>query len=515
MSSESTSGSETDETVDRSVGRRTLLGALAAAGLAGCPSDGGDNTATEGGEDGSADTSTPASTPTATPADGSDGTPEETETDSDTDTPSEPDPEVQRRIREHRTSELTVEVTDGSGSAVTDAEVEVAMREHEFAFGTAVNAGALINESSEGDNYREYIPELFNTAVIENQMKWAFWERDPDLADDAVNWLLDRGLDVRGHVCLWGREGVGAIPPDIQTAVEERDGETIRERTMQHIEDIITHYGDDITEWEVVNEAMHAYQFQLGYYGDDIDQEEPWTGEVVPWTSELLAEWYSKADEVREENDLDVGLGVNDFNQFAYDYTDGRYETQIDHINENATQLDVVGLQGHVGARQGEFNTNSDPDGRVDAATVAAEIDKWADHGASVKITEFDTYNGDDWEDDEERAEVLSNYLRGAFSHPGVDGFLMWGFWDGRHWESEAPLFYEDWEEKPAYDVWTGLVFDEWWTEESGAADDEGTFSTTGFKGEYEVTATVDGTEVTETVTLSDGGATVELSPDA
>jgi len=492
------------------VGRRSLLGALAAAGLAGCPSDGGDGTPTdEGGDD------TPTPTPTPTPEAGADAPPEETDAPSETDTATEPDPAVDRRIREHRTSELTVEVTDGSGDPLADADVEVAMQEHEFGFGTAVNAGTLIEESSEGDEYREHIPELFNKAVIENQMKWRFWESDPDLADAAVDWLLERGLDVRGHVCIWGRSDVGAIPSDILTAIEDRDAETIRERSMAHIEDVITHFGDDVTEWEVVNEAMHAYQLQLGVYGDDIDQAEPWNGEVVPWRSPLLAEWYSKADEVRRENDLDIGLGVNDFNQFEYSYTDGRYQSQIEHLNDNAVQLDTVGLQGHVGARTGEFNTNSNPDGRVSASRVAAEIDKWAEYGASVKITEFDTYAGNAWADDEERAQVLENYLRGAFSHPAVEDFLMWGFWDGRHWQEEAPLFYEDWSEKPAYDVWTGLVHDEWWTEASGTTDESGAFSTTGFKGEYEVTATIDGQEVTETVTLSDEGATVELSADA
>ncbi|QLH78807.1 endo-1,4-beta-xylanase [Halosimplex rubrum] len=506
MSSEDTFGSDADERSEGTVGRRSLLGALAAAGLAGCPSDGGDATATDGETD--------ASTPTVTPEGAADATPEATDTESGTDTPTEPDPAVERRIREHRTSELAVEVTDGSGEAVADAEVAVAMRAHEFGFGTAVNAGTLIEESSEGDEYRERIPELFNKAVIENQMKWRFWESDPELADAAVEWLLEQGLDVRGHVCIWGRSDAGAIPSDVLTAIDDRDAETIRRRSMDHIEEIITHYGDDVTEWEVVNEAMHAYQLQLGVYGDDIDQAEPWNGAVAPWTSPLLAEWYGKADEVRRENDLDIGLGVNDFNQFGYSYTDGRYQSQIEHLNDDAVQLDTVGLQAHVGARTGEFNTNSEPDERVSASRVAEEIDKWADYGASVKITEFDTYNGDDWEGDEQRARVLENYLRGAFSHPDVEDFLMWGFWDGRHWRSEAPLFYEDWSEKPAYDVWTGLVFDEWWTEESGTTDESGAFSTTGFHGEYEVTATVDGTEVTETVTVSEGGATVELSPD-
>jgi GH35 family endo-1,4-beta-xylanase len=349
--------------------------------------------------------------------------------------------------------------------------------------------------------------------VIENQTKWAFWENNQQLADDAIYWLLDQGLDVRGHVCIWGREGVGAIPSDIQRAIDNRNGQYIRERSMQHIEDIITHYGDDLTEWEVVNEAMHVFQIQLGVYGGKINQDQPWTGEVVPWTSELLADWYSKAQSVIDTNGLDLGVAVNDFNQFAYAYTDNRYETEINHINNNAS-LDTVGLQSHVAARTGEFNTNNNPDARISASQVADEINKWADHGARVKITEFDTYGGNDWNGDQERADVLENYLRGAFSHPGVDDFIMWGFWDGRHWKNEAPLFYRDWSKKPAYDVWTGLVYDEWWTDESGTTDSSGTYSTSAFLGEHEITAETNSDSSTTSVSVlnSSGTTTVTLT---
>ncbi|QPV64252.1 endo-1,4-beta-xylanase [Halosimplex litoreum] len=419
---------------------------------------------------------------------------------------------VDERIQEHRTGDLEVVVENPDGSAVSGAEVSVSQQEHEFGFGTAVNADRLVDQSSEGDNYREYIPELFNTAVLGNHHKWRFWENNRQTADEATNWLLDQGLDMRGHVCLWGREDVAAIPSDIQTAIEERDAETIRERSMAHIEEIITHYGDDITDWDVVNEAMHVYQLQLGVYGDQIDTEEPWNGEVVPWTSQLLADWYDEAASVIDENDLDVGIAVNDFNQFPYSYTDNRYESQIDHINENGAQVDTVGLQAHIAAREGEFDTNSDPDGRIDVDQVVSEINTWADHGARVKITEFDTYNGDDWNSDEERADVTENYLRGAFSHPGVDAFVVWGFWDGDHWENEAPLFYQDWSQKPAYDVWTGLVYDEWWTDDSGTTDDSGAYATSAFLGDHEITVGTDSAETTETVSVSDASGTTTVT---
>jgi|GEM_PF-1516823 len=419
---------------------------------------------------------------------------------------------VDERIREHRAGDLEVVVENPDGSAVSGAEVSVSQQAHEFGFGTAVNANTLINSSAEGDNYRQYIPELFNKAVMENRHKWDFFENEQSLADEATQWILDQGLDVRGHVCLWGREDVAAIPSDVQTAIDDNDAETIRERSMAHIEDIITHYGEEFTEWEVVNEAMHAYQMQIGVYGDQINTDEPWTGEVVPWTSQLLADWYDKAESVIDENDLDLGIAVNDFNQFPYSYTDSRYESEIDHINSNAVQLDTVGLQAHVAARTGEFNSNDSPDGRIDAGQVAAEMNKWADHGARLKITEFDTYNGSDWNSDEERAQMLENYLRGAFSHPGCDDFIMWGFWDGRHWESEAPLFYQDWSQKPAYDVWTGLVYDEWWTDDSGTTDGSGAYATTAFLGDHEVTVSTDSAETTETVSVSNASGTTTVT---
>jgi GH35 family endo-1,4-beta-xylanase len=418
---------------------------------------------------------------------------------------------IDARIQEHRTGRVEVVVETADGSAVSNADVSITQQEHDFGFGTAVNANTLINNSNSGDNYRTYIPKLFNKAVIENRTKWAFWEEQRQLADEAVYWLLDQGLDVRGHVCIWGRDGVSAIPDDIQTAIDNRNGQYIRERSMQHIEDIITHYGDDLTEWEIVNEAMHVYQLQLGVYGDQINTDQPWTGEVVPWTSDLLADWYSQAASVINNNGLDLGIAVNDFNQFAYAYTDNRYETEINHIN-GAVQLDTVGLQAHVAARTGQFNTNNNPDGRISASQVVDEINKWADHGARVKITEFDTYGGNDWNSDQERADVLENYLRGAFSHPGVDDFIMWGFWDGRHWKNEAPLFYRDWSKKPAYGVWTGLIFDEWWTDETGTTDGSGTYTIDAFLGDHEITVETGSGSITKNVSLTDPNGTTTVT---
>jgi len=413
------------------------------------------------------------------------------------------------RIADHRTSELTVEVTDGTGEAVADAEVDIAMQEHEFGFGTAVSADFLTEESDDADTYRGHVTDLFNLAVLGNHHKWRFWEENRELSDAATDWLEDQGLDIRGHVCLWSDVSAWSVPPDVVRAMgvewedngvtdPELDPEYVRERTLEHVPAIIDYYGDRITEWEVANEIVHKPGLIEAVNGvaatDDASLED-----VDPVEAPILAEWYAAAREAAPDG---MPLGVNDYNTLSgpYESTRDDYERQIEFLADSEGGLDFAGLQSH-------FNQGS----ALTPQQVKAGLDRYAETGVRLRITEFDMAD-ENWAE-EDKAVFFRQLLKVAFSHPAVDDFLVWGIYSPNHWRDDAPFFAEGWEEKPALDEYRSLVFDEWWTEESGTTDDEGTFATTGFDGEYEVTATVDGQEVTETVTLSDGGATVELSP--
>mgnify|MGYP000353819135 CR=1 FL=1 len=414
---------------------------------------------------------------------------------------------AEERIQEHRTADLTVNVADADGNAVSDADVEVAMQEHDFGFGTAVNAGTLINDSSEGDDYRTTITDLFNTAVLENQHKWRFWERNTELADSATEWLLDRDLTMRGHVCTWGSVDAYSVPNDVVSAMgvewdggnvtdPELDPEYVRQRTMEHIPEIIDHYGDDIDEWEVANEVIHEpglIKAVNGIRGSDDTTLEDVSAVEAP----ILGEWYDTAREAAPDS---ISLAMNDYNTLAgpYPATRGQYERQVEFLTDHS--LDSVGMQCH-------FSENE----TLSPSETMEGLDMYAQHDVRLRITEFDMYD-EGWAE-EDKATFFYQFLKTAFSHPAVDDFLVWGFWDGRHWQDDAPFFTQEWEEKPALSEYRSLVFDEWWTEESGSTDGDGSFATTGFKGAYEVIATIDGEEVTETAELSDDGATVELSP--
>ncbi|MCU4740629.1 endo-1,4-beta-xylanase [Natronoglomus mannanivorans] len=408
------------------------------------------------------------------------------------------------RIETYRTGDLEVVVEDESGEPIAGADVDVEMRAHDFGFGVALSAPRVLEESADADQYREHVPELFNKAVLGNHHKWRFWEENRETADEATQWALDQGLDVRGHTCIWSNRDAYAVPADVEDAIDEGDAEHIRERSLEHIEEIITHYGDDIEEWDVVNEAVHEYALVEGVYGDAVD-DDPWEGEVVPWQSPLLAEWYERAQAVAEQEG--VGIAVNDYNTLVgpHDYARDWYRAQIEFLLEEGIDLDGIGMQCHFGV-----------DERLTPEEILAGLDLYADYGAELRATEFDTFQGE-WSR-EQQADYLYEFLKTFFSHPQTQDFVMWGFWDGDHWgesygeEDDAPLFTEDWEPKPAYDRYVELVFEEWWTDEAGSTGADGTYATTAFLGEHELTVDTGEETITRTVDVTDADRTTTVT---
>lgn len=376
--------------------------------------------------------------------------------------------EAERRIRQHRKTDLRVEVTDGNGNPVSGATVDVHMRRHGFDFGTAVNAEYLLEESEEGGKYRTNVRNLFNKAVLENRHKWAFWEQESErqLATEATDWLLRNGLEMRGHTCIWQRPNQSAIPDDVVEATKTADQDRIQQRTDDHVSEIVSHYDGvgNFTEWDVVNEPVqfHAMTNVLDPFARSVE-------------SPALVEWYRRAAEA----DPDAQLFVNEYDIVPGDdeCKRNRYEQLIRFLRRREAGLGGIGMQAH----------HYSPALRRSPKELLSTLDRFGQFGVPIQITEFDTW-GDGWTESME-AEYLYRFLKTVFSHPAVEGFLMWGIWDELHWKDNAPLFRSDWSPKPAYDQYRRLVFDQWWTVETGRSDPNGVYATTGFLGEYDITA--------------------------
>lgn len=394
--------------------------------------------------------------------------------------------EAAQRIEQIRKANLTVRVQDAGGAPVAGASVQVEMLKHDYAFGSAVVSRLFAGNNGHNPTYEAKLLDLdgrghgFNWVVFENALKWPAWEQNwittkPETAN-AVQWLRNRGIQIRGHNLLW--PGWNNLPPDIQA--NQDNPQYIRNRIFNHIEEICTYPGiaGNIAEWDVLNEITtnrdleYALQGQPGY----------------PTGREIYAEVFEKLAEV----DPHTKTYINDYVTISQANTGGGlYDLKKQFAQElidAGAQLDGIGFQGHIGG----FPTSI-----YDVYDILEDF--YNTFGTTAKITEYDT---DAALGDELAATYLRDFLTMVFSHPGTDGFMMWGFWDGAHWHDNAPLFYQDWTLKPAGLAFIDMVFDEWWTEESGLTNASGEFRLRGFKGTYRITIDNGDEVLTDTIEL-------------
>lgn len=382
------------------------------------------------------------------------------------------------RIEKIRKGDLTVIVKTKAGKLVSGAKVSVRMKKQAFGFGTAVVAQKLATDGDENLRYQKEVERLFNRIVFENDLKWGPWEDGAsntgywrrEYVDGALKWLSARNIDVRGHNMVWGSwrwlpasiKSLSGDPKALEAAIEKR------------IEDVGSAMDGHVIEWDVVNEPVPEHDLTdiLG--------------------KSAMVTWYQAARKV----DTHALLFVNDYpSPDTTAHLDG-YDQTIQFLLDNHAPLQGIGLQGHVGSSPWSI------------PAFLQTLDKLGAHGLPVEITEYDT----DIKDEQLDAQFFKDFLTAAFSHPSVEGFLMWGFWDGAHWHNKAPLFHQDWTPKPSDKVYEDLVLHDWWTNADGATGAEGSYAVRGFLGDYEVTVTKGSKTVTVPVKLGKEGLTLPVT---
>ncbi|MEM9916540.1 MAG: endo-1,4-beta-xylanase [Bacteroidota bacterium] len=392
------------------------------------------------------------------------------------------------RIETLRKADLNVTVKDANGTVIEGATVKVEMQKHAFGFGSAFVGCRFPGNDCFDATYIEKITDLdgkghgFNVGVTENALKWDAWEEEwlgsPGETVAAVEWLSDRGIEVRGHAMVW--PGWQYLPEDL---FENRTDLTyLRSRMQQRINRMLMDpkLSDMVREWDVLNEITQNRDLEAAFRADPN---------------------YSSGREVYLEIfDLIKNTAPNTVN-YINDYvtlsgggsgksvTD-RYKAYISEIIDGGAKVDGIGFQCHIGTQ---------PTSILKIQETLNEF--YQRYGKRMKITEYDI---DDKVDEATQAKYLEDFLTIIFSHPGVDAFLMWGFWDGNHWKGNAPMFYEDWSLKPSGESFNKKVFGDWWTEEEGATNGSGVAAFRPFKGVHKITITKDGQSVETTVNLEE-----------
>jgi GH35 family endo-1,4-beta-xylanase len=372
-------------------------------------------------------------------------------------------PAAIERIERLRKGDLVVRVVDGAGRPVPGAVVRVEQTRHAFRFGTAAPARRFLEDAPDNLRFRQEVERLYNTVTFENDLKWPQFQ-GLDNVDRAMEWLKARGIRARGHCLLWGSY------EHLAPAARSLRGAALRQACLDHASDYAARYRGRLYLWDVVNEA-----------GSNTEVWES-TG------------WDAFAEAFRRARAADPGalLCYNDYGivDESPEYRP-KVAARIRQLLDAGAPVDVLGIQGHM-------HTPLTPIPRV-----LEILDEWAAFGKRLEITEFDA----GCPDDAVHARYVRDFMTAVFSHPQVDAFIMWGFWEGSHWRAKegGAMFRRDWSKRPGQEEWERLVLDEWRTRFEGRADARGEIATRAFHGTHAVTAEAGGRRRTAEVEMSPG----------
>ena len=369
-------------------------------------------------------------------------------------------PGTDAAIAKHRMGTIVIRTKPG-------ASVSVTQKEHEFWFGTAI-ARTMFRDtsSSESKKYLEILKANFNSAVCENAMKWYGTQRqagEPNYgdADRMVAWCQANGLRIRGHCIFW------CVDKYVQAWVKALDDKELRSALEVRAAGLVKRYRGKVVEYDVNNEMIHA-----NYYARRL-------GNVI---RVKMFQWARTADPK-------AILYVNDYSIIS-GKGGPKYVKHIADLIAAGAPVGGIGVQGHFGRR-------------VDIAHVKKTLDSLAKFKLPIKITEFDINTSDE----AAKAANLTALYRTCFAHPAVEGILMWGFWEGRHWRPKAAPWKRDFTPTPAAKAYRKLVYETWWTRWKGKADATGRREVPAYFGRHIVRIGGESKEIT----LPRAAGTVEL----
>jgi len=386
-----------------------------------------------------------------------------------------------QRIEELRMVDIEIKVFDANGQPLKNTELSIEMTEHEFGFGSAFAMSRFPGNRAFNQTYLDKLTNLdglghgFNVGVNENALKWDAWEEEwigtPQETRSAFQWLAGKNIEMRGHVLVW--PGFSNMPDDIEQnrnsidyikgRISNRLSSMLEDRTLNAL----------IQDWDILNEITtnrdleNSFKSAVGYE----------TGR------ELYQEILSEANAIAPEK----SYFVNDFITLSGGGSSvaviDRYKSYLDEMANSENPFDGIGFQCHIGSIP------------TSILKIQETLDDFYErYQVPFKITEYDIEPS---VDETTQAKYMDDFLTMVFSHPAVESFIMWGFWDGNHWKENAPMFNLDWSLKPSGQVFIDKVFSEWWTTETGMTDEDGIYRTRVFKGDYQIDA-IQGTTATQ-----------------
>lgn len=295
----------------------------------------------------------------------------------------------------------------------------------------------------------------FGVTVFENELKWPATEPiqgkvNYTIADEMVDFVTKNQILCRGHNVLW--QDPNFTPSWVRNLTTSPD--LLRQAAESRVRGVVGRYTDKFIHWDVNNEMLH-----YAFYEESLRDPN------------ASLEFYRMAQEI----DPNATLFLNDFKlveSCGHRSNVDAYAAKINEFRRGGIRNLGMGLEGH-------FFDSANP------VYTRSVLDKLATLGVPVWITEADTTGK---YGPASQAADLEKVLRELFSHPSVDGIILWVAMSpaGTCWR--MCLTDENFNNTLAGDVVDRLL-GEWYTGTlAGVTDGDGVFSFSGFLGTYKVT---------------------------
>lgn len=291
-----------------------------------------------------------------------------------------------------------------------------------LAFGAAVTTRSL----REDEAFRDAILRECAVLVPEYEMKWGQIERKRGARDYAASdWLVDfaarNGMSVRGHTAIWYRN----LPGWVEGALAGPEGGSVVDGQVRAL---LGHFGDRITDWDVVNEVIEPRDAQPGDRRNTVFLRNLGPGYVAAAFRAARAV-HPKAQLVYNDYDLEYDLPA----------FEKRRRATLALLRDLRAEglVDALGIQSHLRV------------GRPFAPAIFRRfLADVAGLGLTVLLTEFDV--NDTMVEaapavrDKAVAEHAARFLDTALDEKAVTAVVAWGLSDRYTWLNVAPFARKD-----------------------------------------------------------------------
>lgn len=234
--------------------------------------------------------------------------------------------------------------------------------------------------------------------------------------DLIVDWCLEHGIKVKGHVLVWH-----VTSPSF---LAELSPEELREQLRRHIYTVMGHFRGRISIWDVVNEALapdgtlaqNMFYQKLGQ--SYIDDSFRWAHDADP-----------NAFLIYNDNKVE-GCGL--LPECRSQKADAFYNL-LKGMKERGVPVHGAGMQAHFNTAGTGLSQPPTP------RSVKAQIRRLGDLGLRVNLSEMDVRVGKPLQPNSmsphcAQRQIYHDIIASALTEPSFDGVWFWGVTDRHSW---------------------------------------------------------------------------------